>query len=120
MNGSGNIRSRRVRGSFVTAIIEVDTIVGAAFIIPSYVKTSTIPNSHNPKYEDRFWYADQQFFDRSGWDDIRLQDEIHENIDDNDDINDIQIPHFDNLDLNTNNDIDSNSDEYDSNENDSI
>ena len=113
-------RSRRVKGPFLTSIIEVETIVGAAFIIPVYKKTSTIPNSHNPKYEDRFWYADQQFFDRSGWDDVRLQEEILENTDDNDDINDIHIPHLDNLDLNTNNDIDSNSDEYDSNDNDSI
>ncbi len=65
-------------------------------------------------------YADQQFFDRSGWDDIHLQDEMLENINDNDKINDNHNSHFDNLDLNTNNDIDSNSDEYDSNENGSI
>ncbi len=52
-------RSRGVKGPFITAIIEVNTIVGAAFIIPVYMKISTIPNSYYPKYEDRFWYADQ-------------------------------------------------------------
>jgi hypothetical protein len=112
-------RSRRVKGPFYTSIIEVDTIVGAAFIIPVYTKTSTIPNCHIPTYEDRFWYVDQQFFDRSGLDDIYLEDEILENVDNNDDITDIHIPNVDNLDLNINNDIDNNSDNYDSNDDDS-
>ena len=115
-----NRMNRRVKGPFYTSIIEVDTIVGAAFIIPVYMKTSTIPDCHIPNYEDRFWYADGQFFDRSGWDDIQLQNEVLENNDINDDINEIHFPQFNNLYLNNNNDIDSNSEEYYSNDHDSI
>ena len=37
------------------SIIEVDTIVGADFIIPVYTKTSTVPDCHIPNYEDRFF-----------------------------------------------------------------
>jgi hypothetical protein len=108
------IRNRqRVRGNIITAIVEADTIVDTAFIIPVYTKNTTVPDCGNPEYNDRFWYGDKQFFDRSGWDDILLQDEIENDNENNDEIPGIYIVRDDNNDNIVTN-IDSNSDDNDS------
>ena len=90
-----NKRGHIVRGPFECALINVDTIVGTAFIVPTYFDTSSIPDTHIPKYADRLWNADHQFFDRSGWDDVHVLINNHPAADlnvNNDDIPDIFLP----------------------------
>ena len=60
------------------------------------------------KTVDQFQFADHQYFDRSGWDDIRVSEDKEYNIDlvTNRDIPEIFI---DNAMLNDDNDTDSNS-----------
>ena len=74
---------RRVKGPIIMDIIEVETIVSPAFVIPVFIDCTTIADCHLPSYTDRFWYADHKFFDRSDWDDIILQQEIDDNNEDN-------------------------------------
>ena len=58
-------------------------------------RRSSIHDTHTPKYTDRFWYADHQFFDRSGWVDVHILRDNRHVMDvnhNNDDIPEIFLP----------------------------
>jgi hypothetical protein len=108
-------RCRRVRGPIITSIINIDTIVGTAFVIPVYTNTSTIPDCQDPRYEDRFWFSEHIFFDRSGWEEIHVDAQVYDNNDINNDKYTIYMNDILNvIENNVNNDIDSYSEDSNS------
>jgi hypothetical protein len=108
-------RRRRVRGPIITSIINIDTIVGTAFVIPVYTNTSNIPDCQDPRYEDRFWFSEHIFFDRSGWEEIHVDAQVYDNNDINNDKYTIYMNDILNvIENNVNNDIDSYSEDSNS------
>ena len=75
---------RRHRSPIKSVLIDVSTIISTAFVVPMFIENKPKPLCSHPKYSDQFWYIDRKFFDRSGWDNINLQD-----INSNDNVRDL-------------------------------
>jgi hypothetical protein len=59
----------------VTQLINIDTVIGPAFMPPVISKTLPSPRSQHPRPTDRFWYVDRKYCDRAGWDDIQKDEQ---------------------------------------------
>ena len=63
-------------------MISLDNIIGSAMVIPyfSFIekkkntpgKTIGTPILGSPSRNDKFWYVDRKFFDRSGWNELEV------------------------------------------------
>ena len=71
------------KSQFVIDIISLDNIVGSAMVIPCFSfiekgnkksngKIIDTPITGKPSFNDKFWYVDRKFFDRSGWEELKV------------------------------------------------
>jgi hypothetical protein len=65
---------RRRRRIPLVDLINVDTIMSPAFVLPVYSCNRASPVASSPLFTDRFWHLDHKFCDRAGWDDIYLNE----------------------------------------------
>jgi hypothetical protein len=63
------------RRGYSEAVIDVETIMGPAFITPTFQKGNSLPSPNNPQRRDLWWYIDRKFCDRAGWDNIQPLEE---------------------------------------------
>jgi hypothetical protein len=84
----------------VTQFINIDTIIGPAFMPPVISKTRPLPTSQNPRPTDRFWYVDRKYCDRAGWDDIQKDEDTAPTHNEEDtDLLHIDIPDLHDIDI---------------------
>jgi hypothetical protein len=65
---------RRVRSPIISHLINMNTVVSNAFVVPCHSLKTKLSSTGNPKYSDKFWYVESRFFDRSGWDTVTMVD----------------------------------------------
>ena len=77
------VPGRAIRRQFNMEFIEVETIIGPAFIQPMFSQYNNnreqIYQASHPLWTDKFWYLDRRYCDRQEWEDMYPQ---HENPDD--------------------------------------
>ena len=92
-------------------MINVNSIVSQAFIIPYFSIHRSLPDYNKPRQDDTFWYMDIKFCDRAGWNDINVpgNDSLYDNLEVDLNINDYDIDNSDDNNSNKSSSTDNNS-----------
>jgi hypothetical protein len=109
------------RRGFSEEVIDVETIMGPAFITPTYQRDHSLPSPNNPLRRDLWWYVDRKFCDRAGWDNIQPLEEQPRPVLNNNNAIEIHVPNIADININDADAfVDSNSgeDDFDDDEDD--